>query len=98
MGLIRNMVRLLPPRAVDRLRNVRRRVQGIPEVGKVNFGDLQRLTPLSRAWSFDRGTPIDRYYVERFLAANAADVRGRVLEIGEDTYTRRFGGGRVSAR
>src|SRR5690606_12121592 len=29
---------------------------------------------------------------------NRADVRGRAIEIGEDTYTRRFGGARVTVR
>jgi len=65
--------------------------------GTVRFGDLRRLTPLSTDWGFDRGTPVDRYYIERFLQAHAADVRGRVLEIGNDSYTRRFGGNRVTS-
>jgi SAM-dependent methyltransferase len=43
----------------------------------------------------DRGLPIDRYYIERFLSAHASDVRGHVLEIGSDTYTHRFGRDRV---
>jgi SAM-dependent methyltransferase len=34
--------------------------------------------------------------VERFLARHAGDVRGRVLEVGDDSYTRRFGGDRVA--
>jgi len=63
----------------------------------VSFGDLRRVEPLSRNWGYDRGVPIDRHYIENFLAAHADDIRGRVLEIGDDTYTRRFGGDRVSA-
>ena len=51
-----------------------------------------RVEPISRSFGFDRGTPIDRYYIERFLAANAESIRGRVLEIGDATYTKRFGG------
>jgi SAM-dependent methyltransferase len=35
--------------------------------------------------------PIDRYYIERFLARNAGDIRGSVLEVGDDRYTSRFG-------
>jgi SAM-dependent methyltransferase len=42
-------------------------------------------------FGFDRGTPIDRYYIERFIADHRADIRGRVLEIGDSSYTRRFG-------
>jgi len=60
------------------------------------FGELRRLTPLSRQWGFDRGTPIDRHYIEQFLAREAAAIRGRVLEIEDNAYTRRFGGSRVS--
>jgi glycosyltransferase involved in cell wall biosynthesis/SAM-dependent methyltransferase len=67
-----------------------------PPVGRVRLGSLRRRTPISRAWGYDRGLPVDRYYIERFLAAHAPDIRGRVLEIGDDTYTRRFGGQRVS--
>ena len=37
---------------------------------------------------------MDRHYIERFLAQHAVDVQGRVLEVGDDAYTRRFGGER----
>ena len=49
--------------------------------------------PLSGEWGFDRGTPIDRHYIERFLEEHAADIRGRVLEVKNADYTRRFGRG-----
>jgi SAM-dependent methyltransferase len=52
--------------------------------------------PLSRRFGADRGRPLDRVYIERFLGAHAADVRGRVVEIYEPTYTERFGGERVT--
>jgi SAM-dependent methyltransferase len=67
-----------------------------PGIGGVEFGDLGRLTPISRNWGFDRGMPIDRLYIERFLAAHARDMRGRVLEVSNNDYTLRFGGGRVT--
>jgi hypothetical protein len=51
---------------------------------------------VSRDFGYDRGQPIDRYYIERFLAANADVITGRVLEIGDSGYTRRFGGTRVT--
>jgi SAM-dependent methyltransferase len=43
----------------------------------------------------ERGQPIDRYYIERFLAQRADDIQGRVLEIGDNTYTCQFGQERV---
>ena len=52
--------------------------------------------PISRTFGFDRGRPIDRYYIESFLTERAADNRGRVLEVGDDAYTRRFGGEAVT--
>jgi SAM-dependent methyltransferase len=42
-------------------------------------------------WGEARGGPIDRYYVERFLEQQAADISGRVLEIAGDEYVRKFG-------
>ena len=29
----------------------------------VRFGDLRRLVPFSREFGFDRGTPVDRFYI-----------------------------------
>jgi glycosyltransferase involved in cell wall biosynthesis len=69
-----------------------------PGVGKVDFGDLKRVEPISHAWGYDRGRPVDRYYIENFLAGHADDIRGRTLEIGDDSYTRQFGGDRVAIR
>jgi len=67
-----------------------------PPVGRVHFGDLRRVTPISRVSGYDRGLPIDRYYVETFLAHQTNDIRGRVLEIGDDSYTRKFGSEHVT--
>ncbi|MGK5173595.1 class I SAM-dependent methyltransferase [Geodermatophilus sp. CPCC 205761] len=46
---------------------------------------------MSDVWGFDRGTPLDRHYIEGFLAGCGADVRGRVLEVQDSSYTDRFG-------
>ena len=54
-------------------------------------------SPVSRTWGFERGAPVDRHYIERFLQANAGDIRGAVLEFMDDAYTRRFGGDRVAS-
>ena len=59
------------------------------------LGDLRRVTPISGAFGLERGVPVDRYYIERFLGAHVPHIKGRVLEIGDDRYTRRFGGERV---
>lgn len=58
---------------------------------------LWRTRPVHREFGCYYGTPVDRVYIEAFLEANAGDIQGTVLEIGEATYTRRFGGERVAA-
>ena len=67
-----------------------------PRLGRVRFGQLRRTTPFSRVFGADRGRPIDRYYIERFLQHHAADIKGRVLEVGDRRYTREFGQDRVT--
>ncbi|MBZ0155094.1 MAG: class I SAM-dependent methyltransferase [Alphaproteobacteria bacterium] len=67
-----------------------------PPVGMVRFGDLRNLEPLDRNFGFRRGKPVDRYYIEKFLAIHSEDIRGRVLEIYDNEYTLRFGGSRVT--
>lgn len=51
--------------------------------------------PLSRNFGWERGTPVDRLYIEQFLATNASDIAGRVLEVGDDSYSRKYGGKNV---
>ena len=63
--------------------------------GGIRFGNLRRLDPISDNWGFDRGLPIDRYYIESFLEKQAGDIHGRTLEFSNNTYTVRFGGDRV---
>ena len=67
-----------------------------PPVGKVDFGDLRRLSPISEKFGLDRGLCIDRYYIEEFLARFSTDIRGHVLEVGDDRYIKKFGVDRVT--
>jgi SAM-dependent methyltransferase len=67
-----------------------------PPVGAIRFGNLRRLTPIDRNLGRRRGTPIDRYYIEDFLRRHISDVKGHVLEFGDNAYTRKFGGNRVT--
>jgi len=90
-GVRRRLASVLPERLRARLLTSTR----TPAFGRVRFGDLRRVTPISQCFGFDRGLPVDRYYIDRFLARHASRIVGRVLEIGDDSYTRRFGGSRV---
>jgi hypothetical protein len=62
----------------------------------VHWGNLRRTSPFSTLFGFDRGKPIDRYYIENFLQKHSSDICGRVLEIGDPGYTLRYGGDRVA--
>jgi SAM-dependent methyltransferase len=49
--------------------------------------------PVSEVFGLDRGQAVDRHYIEGFLAAHSTRITGRVLEIADDAYARRFGHG-----
>lgn len=51
--------------------------------------------PLSTKFGYDRGTPIDRFWIETFLKENGACFKGECLEIGDDRYIRKFGNSTV---
>jgi peptidoglycan/xylan/chitin deacetylase (PgdA/CDA1 family) len=78
-------------RARPLLGAVRRNLPG----RRPRWGNLRRLRPFSDEFGFDRGTPVDRVYIERFLEAHRACIFGDVLEVQEPGYTRRYGGIRV---
>jgi SAM-dependent methyltransferase len=65
--------------------NVRGRLRGAAWLAAARTG------PVSEQWGRDRGTPVDRWYIERFLGRHASDIRGHVLEVMDDTYTTQFG-------
>lgn len=68
----------------------------VPAVGKADLGDFDRQRPFSKNFGYDRGGPVDRYYIENFLQQEAGSIYGRVLEIGDNEYTMQFGGERVT--
>lgn len=84
--------RLLPQGARTRIVEAQRKY-GLqwPPTGRVRFGDLRRLTPISPIFGMERGKPIDRYYIEKFLEAHRGDIKGRALELGDATYIKRYG-------
>ena len=56
-----------------------------------DWGDFKGAAPISAFWGFDRGTPVDRFFIESFLSRHAPDIRGHVVEVKDDGYTRRLG-------
>ncbi len=61
-----------------------------------DFSALRRTTPYRPDFGWHRGQCIDRYYIDKFFSAHSADIHGRVLEVGDPEYTRRFGADRVT--
>lgn len=53
------------------------------------------LVPFSRRWGAERGKPIDRYYIEYFLEKHRELIHGKVMEISDNVYTQKYGGGNV---
>jgi len=84
----RTAKRLLGPGVVEPLRE--RHLTAWPPVRSIRWGSLRRTTPISARFGFDRGTPIDRHYIDAYLAGHAQDVRGAVLEVGAPLYAERL--------
>jgi hypothetical protein len=59
--------------------------------GLPRWGNLRRTTPFSSTYGFERGTPIDRYYLHQFLFAHRHLIAGDVLEVQTRAYTERYG-------
>ncbi len=64
----------------------------------VRIGTPRRLLPISREYGYDRGDPIDRYYIDQFLRRHSGEseytqgaIHGHVLEVGDDCYSQEFG-------
>lgn len=56
-----------------------------------NWHNLRNIEPVSRVFAFDRGTPIDRVYIEDFLEKNRSFVKGVLCEIADNNYSKKYG-------
>lgn len=56
-------------------------------VNKTSISD----EPISRVFGFDRGTPIDRYYMATFLKNNGHLIKGKCGEFGDTHYITKLG-------
>src|ERR1035437_3216232 len=64
-----------------------------PPPGFATFHPWRSIQPIRRNFGWDTGgLCVDRYYIEGFLQRHKDVIRGQVLEVAEDTCTRRFGG------
>ena len=84
--MIGNVLERIAPARQKQLRQLLRRLSR-----PAWLGTIRRTTPLSERYGYDRGTPVDRYYIERFLEEHRRDIHGRVLEVKDSGYTERYG-------
>ncbi len=50
------------------------------------MGDMSRTEPVSKIFGMERGMPIDRYYIEKFIGDCNGMIRGDALEVGDLRY------------
>lgn len=100
--MLKRVVRSVLRRVKNRLRGGRihrlwsRSTKRWPPVfGAIRYGDFASTYPIDDDFGYSRGNPVDRYYIENFLEKSAPDIKGRVLEVAEDTYSKRFGGSQI---
>ena len=60
--------------------------KGVP-VDVTNLMDLEGITA---NFGFDRGLPIDRFYIRHFLTLHSSIIKGNVLEVAERSYSMEF--------
>jgi hypothetical protein len=58
---------------------------------RLEWHDLKNVEPVSRLFGLDRGTPIDRYYIDNFLAGKREYIKGTVLEVADNFYSKKYG-------
>lgn len=75
--------------------NVIRKVRAILMrnlITREGYLEKNSIQPVSTKYGFDRGKPIDRHFIEKFIGEHKHLVKGHCLEVVDDTYIRMFGG------
>jgi SAM-dependent methyltransferase len=85
---------LLPSKTYLRLRDALLGEER-PAIDWDYFCSLRRLQPIRPDSGARVGLGIGRYYIDKFIAQYAGDIRGRVLEVADRRYTTRYGGAHV---
>lgn len=94
-NIMNNIKKLIPKNIFKLIQGILKKESNKSLSNEINLGDLNRTTPFSTQFGYDRGGPVDRYYIENFLQENNSLIKGRVLEIGDNEYTLRFGGNKI---
>lgn len=89
--VFREAARVMPQPIRARIRGVLRSPRLRRRLSPVHWGNLRRLRPFSSRYGFDRGTPVDRYYLDTFFRNYSSDISGHVLEVRDPDFSGRFG-------
>jgi hypothetical protein len=57
---------------------------------RVRIDDNSRINPLNDVFGYRRGTPIDRFYIQKAIGEYSKEIKGSVLEVGGNEYTKCF--------
>jgi hypothetical protein len=90
--LRKGLGRILPRPAKHFARQVLSVIRAVKARAQLTVG----VQPISSRAGWDRGTTINRYYLEQFLQECSSDIFGHCLEFQSDAYTSRFGGDKVT--
>lgn len=52
--------------------------------------------PISTKYGYDRGNPVDRYFINQFFAEYSDDIKGKCLEVVDPKVINEFGGDKVT--
>ena len=58
---------------------------------------FKTIRPFSPDFGLKFGTPIDRIYIDHFLEKSKVCIKGDVLEIAEDTYSKRYATSKINS-
>lgn len=94
-GLLRVFLKIPRVTIREAVLDMVRRLKHLVSPNRIDLGSLRQRQPISRNFGYERGNPVDRHYIEGFLEHHAGDIRGCVLEVGDNAYTMRYGGKRV---
>jgi len=83
LTLLRDLFRQLPEPTQERLFRILR--------PRALYHLFPSTKPISRSFWTDRGQPVDRYFIERFLDENRQYIYGECLEVLSPAYLYRFG-------
>ena len=94
---IKSMLKKIIPISIKRkMKDFLKTSKKIENQNTVRLGDMGSIKPFSTCFGYDRGGPIDRYYIDDFLQKQSSSIFGRVLEIGDNFYTLKYGGSNIT--